>query len=158
MPFVLVQCKYDTMDRPQKMDAVTFEKISRIVSGQEVHRTSAGSPRTQKRCISILLRSIVLRTPGKRVSAPSFLVSGYLSGATLFFLFRYTGVVGLHQHPVLRRPAPFVIHRSRAISPGCPPVELTLANPCLLIPLIAACVWLNQETLNARLLPSTSEK
>ncbi|KAL1854610.1 hypothetical protein Plec18167_003273 [Paecilomyces lecythidis] len=63
IPYVLVQCKCDLQDRPQKMDAAMFEKISRIVSGKELHRTSADSPRTQKRCISILLRSIVLKTP-----------------------------------------------------------------------------------------------
>ncbi|KAJ9253229.1 hypothetical protein DTO207G8_4236 [Paecilomyces variotii] len=63
IPYVLVQCKCDLQDRPQKMDAVTFEKMSRIISGKELHRTAADSPRTQKRCISILLRSIVLKTP-----------------------------------------------------------------------------------------------
>ncbi|KAJ9299092.1 hypothetical protein DTO271G3_3334 [Paecilomyces variotii] len=63
IPYVLVQCKCDLQDRLQKLDAVTFEKMSRTISGKELHGTSADSPRTQKRCISILLRSIVLKTP-----------------------------------------------------------------------------------------------
>lgn len=77
IPYVLVQCKCDLQDRPQKMDAVTFEKMSRIISGKELHRTAADSPRTQKRCISILLRSIVLKTPGKQDPVPDFPVSEY---------------------------------------------------------------------------------
>lgn len=126
IPYVLVQCKCDLQDRPQKMDAVTFEKMSRIISGKELHRTAADSPRTQKRCISILLRSIVLKTPGKQdpvpiSPSPNILRTSHQPSSSppficplwshLSFLIWYTGAVGLHQHRVLRRPAPFMVHR-----------------------------------------------
>lgn len=59
LPFVCVSCKCD-LPHPS-----AIEQANQVFNGYELQKTSSDSPRTQKRCISIVLRSIIARTSGK---------------------------------------------------------------------------------------------
>ncbi|KAK2756203.1 hypothetical protein FQN54_005611 [Arachnomyces sp. PD_36] len=62
LPFVVVSCKNDSMLRSDNPDPSMVEQTKRVLRAVNVHQTAASSPESQKRCISIVLRSILTRT------------------------------------------------------------------------------------------------
>lgn len=65
IPFVVVSCKNDSMLRSGNPDPSMVEQTKRVLRAVNVHQTAASSPESQKRCISIVLRSILTRTSGE---------------------------------------------------------------------------------------------
>ncbi|KAL2218807.1 ras guanyl-nucleotide exchange factor RasGEF [Thermoascus aurantiacus ATCC 26904] len=72
LPFVCVSCKCD-LPHPS-----AIEQANQVFNGYELQKTSSDSPRTQKRCISIVLRSIIARTSGKH-EIPAYAPSSEIS-------------------------------------------------------------------------------
>jgi len=151
LPFVCVSCKCD-LPHPS-----AIEQANQVFNGYELQKTSSDSPRTQKRCISIVLRSIIARTSGKHeipAYAPSSeVVVWSVEFQTIWnFCSCYTpyspwvafpgkqSLCSWHGCHNLRRPAPLVVHCVCAISrAACASVVLALACPCLSSPPITVC-------------------
>ncbi|KAN0071444.1 Ras guanine nucleotide exchange factor domain containing protein [Elaphomyces granulatus] len=62
LPFLLVACKCDVSQVFCRSDPATIEQAENTLRRYESQGTSSDSPRTQKRCISLILRSIISQT------------------------------------------------------------------------------------------------
>lgn len=99
IPFVVVSCKNDSMLRSGNPDPSMVEQTKRVLRAVNVHQTAASSPESQKRCISIVLRSILTRTSGESHACDYFdlviflntrpTCPGILSLFLFYFLFFY---------------------------------------------------------------------
>jgi hypothetical protein len=78
VPFELVACKCDVTHFSGKSDPLTIEQAGQVLRGYTFHETSLEDSRTQKRCISSLLRSIETQTAGKvQIPCAFFLLAHY---------------------------------------------------------------------------------
>ncbi|KAL1970627.1 hypothetical protein VTN77DRAFT_4271 [Rasamsonia byssochlamydoides] len=62
LPFELVACKCDVSHFSGRSDPVTIEQADKILRRYTFQETSLKDPRTHRRCISSVLRSIITRT------------------------------------------------------------------------------------------------
>ncbi|KAI9733572.1 MAG: hypothetical protein M1834_003174 [Cirrosporium novae-zelandiae] len=65
LPFILVSCKCDNPPKARQVDTRMVEEICATFPGVDNCQTSGNVPESQKRCISIILRLIMSRGPGR---------------------------------------------------------------------------------------------
>lgn len=71
IPFLVVACKCDdTSRRDSQHDPIMFEQACQILSGIKMLRISSNVPDTHKKCISAILRAIIVRTSGMALFFP----------------------------------------------------------------------------------------
>jgi hypothetical protein len=102
LPFLLVACKCDVSQVFCKSDPVTIEQAETILCRYESHGTSSDSPRTQKKCISLMLGSIISQKMGKRLLPLFFFFdapAGFASGCGSRTASRVPTVVIYHFPP-----------------------------------------------------------
>lgn len=71
VPTVLVSTKCDTPLESWEVDQDKVEEFCSTLQGLETFQTSATAPETHKRCISVILRNIMLERRG-RSRSPAF--------------------------------------------------------------------------------------
>ncbi|KMU85593.1 hypothetical protein CIHG_03634 [Coccidioides immitis H538.4] len=64
IPFLVVACKCDTPRRSSQHDPAVLEQANRLLAGTEALQTSIRVSESYKKCISIVLRAIIVRTSG----------------------------------------------------------------------------------------------
>ncbi|KAK2742473.1 hypothetical protein FQN57_005364 [Myotisia sp. PD_48] len=62
IPFILVACKSDCSSEDARHDPAAYEQACRILSGLKVQRISASLPESHKKCISAILKAIIMRS------------------------------------------------------------------------------------------------
>ncbi|EER29243.1 RasGEF domain containing protein [Coccidioides posadasii C735 delta SOWgp] len=62
IPFLVVACKCDTPRRSSQHDPAVLEQANRLLAGTEALQTSIRVSESYKKCISIVLRAIIVRT------------------------------------------------------------------------------------------------
>lgn len=71
IPTLLVSAKYDSPRGSWEVDRAMVEELCGTVTGIESYPVSLSAPETHKRCISIILRNIMVKRRGELL--PSFL-------------------------------------------------------------------------------------
>lgn len=65
IPTVLISTKCDNPRKAWQIDQRVVEEICNTMDGVESFQTSANSPETHKRCVSVILRKIMSERAGK---------------------------------------------------------------------------------------------
>ncbi|EFE31774.1 uncharacterized protein ARB_01373 [Trichophyton benhamiae CBS 112371] len=78
IPFLVIACKCDGPQNESQQDPLTLVQACRSLLGLKVQRISASHPESHKKCISTILRAIIMRSAGMSSplsSSPTFTFS-----------------------------------------------------------------------------------
>ena len=89
IPTILISSKCDNNRKAWQIDQRMIERTCSTISGIELFQTSASSPETHKRCVSIVLRKVLSARHGESLNL-YFIFPSLFTITLLKFLSRYS--------------------------------------------------------------------